>query len=184
MPSCFPKDRTDFLYLEALYFLCVSSGERLCLRLLILFNWNPLHFNFVVAYGPFQNLLTMFDHLITGWKIYIGLPVSRLFLPSICFAHFSQINSFANITCVVSLPCSLFPLGSSPNSSTGPWRPSISGSHPTSQFNLISYHPQQEPSATSFLVPPPPPHTPLIFTLLSRPSLIKWLIVSQVPVSL
>lgn len=67
----------------------------------------------------------MFDHLITGWKIYTGLPVSRLFLPSICFAYCSQINFFGNITCLVSLPrsvtCadSLFP----PNSSAGPWRP-------------------------------------------------------------
>lgn len=82
----------------------------------------------------------MFDHLITGWKIYTGLPVSSLFLPSICFAHFSQINSFANITRLVSLPCSvtcddfLLPPGSSPNSSAGPWRPSTIGSYPPSQF--------------------------------------------------
>lgn len=82
----------------------------------------------------------MFDHLITGWKIYTGLPVSRLFLPSICFAHFSQMNSFANITCLLSLPCSvtwidfLFPPGSGPNCSTGPWRPSRIGPYPTSQF--------------------------------------------------
>lgn len=96
------------LFGSSFCFLCVrSSGEKLCLRLHILFNWNHLHFNFAVSYGPFQSLLTMFDHLITGWKIYTGLPVSRLFLPSICFAYFSQINSFANITCLVSLPCSV-----------------------------------------------------------------------------
>lgn len=65
-----------------------------------------LHFWSAASYGFFQTLLTMFGYLMTGQKIYVALPVSRLFLPSVCFAHCGQINSFENIACRLSLPYS------------------------------------------------------------------------------